>query len=1763
MANRPYEQDNGVLSTVLGTTALAGLGYASYYAVTDSKGFEQNLTKIFNKAFPMSTERPNAFQSRNIAANRSVVEGETYASAARTNSYARAAMRRHTMAGAFEVASGIDPDAAAAAYARTSDIGAYDFTEWSHTKGGFAEEGRLVKAVNGVTGGRGNKYSFNGTTMEFDMGGKKPIQLHIPKMNDELGVWLAKENGSTMKVHRAFTAAYKKVGDQFVKTSERNPIEQVARTLESPLRMLEVLNRDIDTNGYDLRKINTLIGQNEEYVNGTIAQKQKVINETVRALKKDKALFNPNYKTNFTELSQNELQDVFDYTTTEQARYVAHDEVTRMQFFGNQGKIEDFSRIIAEDNFQQIGVNNLDGMATTGKDIQKFYGNVLKDLGYEDGGWFLNQDMTQKGVFSTVSPHTAIGQSEQFKGISKGIRFHDNRAAEKTALGRTAPLIRNPDARNAPKYFINDEPVLNLLSVFDPTIASETLLLNQQVGNSLAVETSKTYGLRKMAGKAKGVTENTAALDIRWASNKVQTFNSLDDFYKHVQKKDLNIEKAVKKIGFGRSTVLGFNNGNDIINSASEIPMAQMLGETGNPVVTHTGGFISPQNTAKGYRSWLKNQANEGRSMVQITATMVEDAKKISETTTKLRGSVSLLDPSHSMVVSANQVDDMKPIRPLKIQKKLNNLEGWFDNWRGNRYGYEDRERQHSISQFLDYYKKVKNGEMRGKTQVDAYQSWNWFKGTIMKGDQVGKNAPEYLSFLQHSILGHIAYGKNDLTLRVGDEAMRSFEKMAHIPEGVKTAAVNGVISVKSLLNNPEFRMLQHSDGYGEQVIEGQRFLASLRTGVAYRGRIVSHAESTKTLNELFDVFEEVKEKGLKAPRLADISGDKAFAYLASYVGNETTSSALGIGNNRFAFGIKEANLLKDSPGILRELSMYNSVNTNAIFKNGERTLSSIAREFNPAKEGIQILNSENAQDLVGKGVDWLEENVSNLGTPDVRMSTMFGDKNISPNGIAVRVREADDTIGTRFIAPSEFWGVNHYIGDKDMITKGEDMMVAGELVRDALGRGGPDAIASKEAREKFDDTIKDIHTQWGKRGFTRTGAIQVETATYDSNVVTHSTLGNETLMKNLENSGETSAKDLRYIMGNSVFQSDRLYRETMQAKIEHMDASRGSKSLLEHVKGAFGHESAIAKAMTLHNGDIDKTVSQLSQNSLELSKRMTQAAHDLTHKDKLLAEDIENIKQLVHDIKSNADVGLFLRDPVLYPHSAVGAFTFAVEATQIAQDKMLSGGDIISTLMNMDNDGDKIKQFMLLDAKARQEAMKGIYEEQKVSYSTLTAMKKGSLAKPVGHWIDGKGGVFRAVEQGEAGKYETAVKSLGETEGAVAAYALKALTGSVDVRTHGLVSHILTDAKKRGFNPGETRELELFVGNTLPLTLVQDSISSKHIARSIENADSRLLGMLKNVGGITENDFKANLRASGGDIDVLSFMTITNKLKSSERTDAWVEKNVGHLDTLLAASRNYRTVNEEEYSAATQWIGYTKKEAETGWAKLAQAKVDALAKGEDIRPLFERGGAVEKYGYIGFKQFAEGSGTRELKKLQMEFNRLSRLSNQGQSESEIAVDALRSVMKGFGERAGTSKDILLGVDLASKRSILGWETTKNLIKDHMTPTRAIGLAGLAMVGATALNMVFGDATPQSPNDLPSVNNPSFRDNRYNNMLENKYLNNVPNANISSGLLTDSNNSYDSIMSHLQSSFGNHYSSVSVRHDGQDPYKEQMMRYNM
>jgi hypothetical protein len=193
----------------------------------------------------------------------------------------------------------------------------------------------------------------------------------------------------------------------------------------------------------------------------------------------------------------------------------------------------------------------------------------------------------------------------------------------------------------------------------------------------------------------------------------------------------------------------------------------------------------------------------------------------------------------------------------------------------------------------------------------------------------------------------------------------------------------------------------------------------------------------------------------------------------------------------------------------------------------------------------------------------------------------------------------------------------------------------------------------------------------------------------------------------------------------------------------------------------------------------------------------------------------------------------------------------------------------------------------------------------------------------------------------------------------------------------------------------------------------------------------------------------------------------------------------------------------------------------------------------------------------------SKGIGTREIKKLQLEFNRLSRMPNQNRTEQELAVETLGSVMKGMGERASTSMDILLGVSLSSKRGLIGWETTKNMIKQHMTPTRAAGLAGLAMVGMTAVNMLFGDATPQSPNDLPSVNNPSFRDNRYNNMLENRQLNNVPNANISSGLLTDSNNSYDSVMSHLQSSFGSHYSSVSVRHDGQDPYKEQMMRYNM
>jgi len=122
-------------------------------------------------------------------------------------------------------------------------------------------------------------------------------------------------------------------------------------------------------------------------------------------------------------------------------------------------------------------------------------------------------------------------------------------------------------------------------------------------------------------------------------------------------------------------------------------------------------------------------------------------------------------------------------------------------------------------------------------------------------------------------------------------------------------------------------------------------------------------------------------------------------------------------------------------------------------------------------------------------------------------------------------------------------------------------------------------------------------------------------------------------------------------------------------------------------------------------------------------------------------------------------------------------------------------------------------------------------------------------------------------------------------------------------------------------------------------------------------------------------------------------------------------------------------------------------------------------------------------------------------------------------------------------------------------------EFTERAMK-KITPLRAVGALAAGIVGLRVLNTVTGDGTPENPYDIPTVANQSFEGPRYNNLAAARSMSQSGNFNSSGTLLTDNTVSHDEALANAsKNGIIRNGNNVSVRTDGHNPYKSDMMLY--
>lgn len=1795
--NRPYEQDSGILSTVLGTTALAGIGYASYVGINDPDAFEQATAKVFNKVFPVVSDTPNAYQSRRLGAYNALASMDPMSEGRR---HATFQARRNEVS---EMVKAVNKSIADGSHIY-NPIGntsyhnfGYDLAELNKAGSEWGVEAigdKIKAAISNLTGSLQTSVDFSGTTMNVTTAGTT-FNVHLPKWDEAAGVFLSRENGSTLRVHKLGEAFIEKAEDGKIGIkSFRDPLTNVLKVLENPMELLYHANKGMDQ-GRDSKEIWRHIDKKK--YNNLKSHKQKLA-EISRVAKE---LGYTNYET---EIGHRGIQEVLDSITRDTSQWIPENDTIQREYFGKQVKVNDWSMVLSEDDSAVIQLGKINSMTTNADEIRAIYDQIPARLrefvktspvnkvqhvfANADLGWITNQTQIAERVMGTSPSVQAFQTAEMFKARARGYEGIFDEARKRTVFGRVAPIIQNPTANaQMPALLNNNLQTLGLIGVVDPTISGEMAYLNPRLRGTLTSAKTHTYTINSLATSNDLTKVDTSVEAIIKGIQGPKSYTSLHEFLE-AAKTDHTLLRNVQSLKMKAGTVVGLGPGLDQIEGIDHLSLAREIAELGSPVRTQDVFEMGRDDIGRLVDSWNWHNETKGTSKIKVTGKLIADTTKAGDAAVDWRYNVIYGRTDESFAGGIKKVMEDTRIRFNQQQAKarsiLERLE--FEADKAKMFAYDLEHNGGVINETLVKKHKymtrainrIKSISSRiAPAEVDARIAFDMFKHTIPRNVggslTMGKGGASYLSFLQYAFLGHIG-GKSQ---KLSGEALTALETVSSYE--ASRGAISGfdLIRDKSFFFNQHKGVNGHIENVGKQIEAMERLLAtSMYHGHGKEvGNLIPLEQARDRLSLKFNALknfgkgEKINWGGVEHASDDLVKGDNAFYFYHQLFPHENEVMTQGKGYNIFRVGIKEMQIFEDMPGVLANMHLFNSVDTLNIMRQGqflEKSMSMTGEnKASYAEMGAKILETD--EDFLSLGAEGVMEHAftskNALQRPDVITQTMFGSNEYHRNGVGVRYLNEKGEMGLAYVGGGSFQGVNQYLGEKDLVTLTRTNHASYDLIKAAYRNGG---VARHQDAEKYFKAMLQEHGQGTKGGYQKYGALHVELTAYSRNLQDHDVLGNEKLMKKLEGAGEEAAR-LRQMTGNTLYVNKDIYRQTLEKQIEEigMAADFIKANKMEEYEKIFGASSQITK-MLKEGKDAQYISRKLADESVETASKFTKLMGKL--KRAKLVEgrfgdtEMQYIKELTELLSTKTNMAVAIRHPILFKGSGVAAYMMAADEKTIGHGKALMAGDLLNSLMKADFDGDKIAVIMDFMEGNRKEMVARIEGVQKWSSNVLNHISNKETIKPAGSWESDLGEAYSAVGP-DAEMAAKAMKTIGEHDSVLASYMTKGLTGSADVYTHGIISDILKNAKGR-MNPEQMSEFSSAIGTFVPWNIVQQSISSKHLERII-NGDNytRLEKMLGNIGSDVARDaIHANIRDNQGALTMLDIFSLADKTNAK-----WADAGLEHYNTLFQSHFNLAPVDEGRFTSALQYVGYEEAAAKRLWD--ARAAKMASMDPELAKPLSEKIGSFEQFGEaLSLKHYITPirKGVREQPSM---YNLLKDYYASLDKKNVSTLDALKGafdvIQSSQGYKTAEAIETLTGnVGLRSRRSLVGLEATMNMVKNHIVnhPGRMAGLAGLAIVGVTAVNMLFGDGTPMNPNDLPSVNNPSFRDNRYNTMLENRHLNNAPNANMSTGLLTDSYNSYDSIMNHLQSNFGSHYSSVSVRHDGQDPYKQHMMQYN-
>lgn len=1083
----------------------------------------------------------------------------------------------------------------------------------------------------------------------------------------------------------------------------------------------------------------------------------------------------------------------------------------------------------------------------------------------------------------------------------------------------------------------------------------------------------------------------------------------------------------------------------------------------------------------------------------------------------------------------------------------------------------------------LDFYKKTLSQSVKGKGVV------------------FGKNSVESLHFMQ-SALGWQAL--QDTNIVLGGDAAVDFAR--YINDGEKYIDASGNLSLTSLMKRGKLTFKQLTDdtkAFGQQYTDTVQVLGRARRSWV-RGRksslttkfssdqakemadvLTGHIEKIEKFGKFVSGAEGSKEsvalakqmvKGnidvKEAMRAAGVSAKEVtMGIFAGVMPQEQNWQALGEGFNEMRISFKSLPSFLNKPEVLRDLSVQSLNNTSKIAqelllleesaagKDVSKYAAAYASQFGDIAE---LSGKEEILEMLGGNLSY---DRSSLKNPEFLMKSFLNNEQ-NKNGFFVNM--ADRKV---YIPSRDMW--NSYITADKTPTFDGFFAETHELLT-----GAAEGVnMSPKSFEQWQRSLLDeIHST--KAGLMQKTTMRVDHSLYSKHIADFDFIHNESIrnvlkdyMQNgLNGSDEVkvAAKEMENMLGNmaQISKKDFEFSMTQLLSDTKKQASKSGKEMGEVLVAQFGEDHFLSKYTSkmranMEKADINKLVGEITGDQIEVGKKIKAAYSRFIESGDV--GELHNLKELSGDVLHTLNV----RHPDIYTGSWSQTMTLIGGQNE---NKRISLGSIVAANANADLDGDSISSKPIMSKAARDRTHMLIDRDQREAYKYMKMDTKKSMEGILFGKSKPEWDIRAAIEHAD----DFAEAILRDTPGstAVSSYFTKGLTGSFNIQAMGIKGYIKELEDIKNLREQDINVLEGFFGQVTSKITEQEVISSKQAEIWIKDIAGKAtrqgrIESLINIIGTDDgiNAVKESVREIGGlhPLVMMSAMTEKSLNPASQKASAAYDA----VSDMLDVQNGWREIEADRYKSMYNYFDLNQTSGVSA---------------DDAYKQYSDWLSVNRSGLMSQQEAYEKAGLEGKSLLDV---MSTALSEDGKRNGSMVSDNIDSILSRATKALGRNPeanlmdeafDTVRNLQYAKAsykmltprpfnpsmpqagRSVIGLESLQKGISWMLeSKTRTAGVIGLGLTALTAFNVLTSDGSVEDPNDLPSVNNPSFDIGRTS-MLSSESLSPNVNVNANISLLTDSNTSTDSILNKM--GFRTH-NTISVRNDGEDPYKQDLMYY--